>query len=331
MSKVSVVITAYNIEDYIKRCIESTINQSFKDIEIIVTNDGSTDHTLDIITDYARQDSRIKIVTQENKGIADAREAGYHAATGKYLIFIDGDDWLELDALQKLYDRAEETSADVVLFHVYKTFDDHRSILKSFTEDDEILKQPLKGFLLGGATPSIWCKLFRREFMVLNNVESPRGISFGEDFALVVSIFVHAPKVAKLDAVLYNYYQRESSITHQKKSTVLQLIKAINFIQNLLIKEGIYETYREEFERIAYYHLFIHRVLWSTEHTNIEYQLYRQFKDKKINIKANKYIRLDLKETPPKERLRINLYNTNYFFGKALDDIRELFKHKKIG
>ena len=100
--KVSVIIPAYNIEDYIGRCLESIIKQTLKDIEIIVVNDGSNDNTLAIINVFARKDNRIKIVDKKNKGSIEARKSGFKVANGEFILFIDGDDWIENDCLEIL-------------------------------------------------------------------------------------------------------------------------------------------------------------------------------------------------------------------------------------
>ena len=96
MEEVSVIIIAYNIEQYIEKCIKSVINQTFKEIEILIVNDGSTDKTLSIINEWALKDKRIKIINQVNKGAIEARKAGLDKCNGKYVLFVDGDDWLEL-------------------------------------------------------------------------------------------------------------------------------------------------------------------------------------------------------------------------------------------
>ncbi|MDU4936124.1 MAG: glycosyltransferase family A protein, partial [Peptostreptococcaceae bacterium] len=101
--KVSIIIAAYNIEDYINRCLNSIVNQSFKDIEIIVVNDGSTDNTINIINNFAKNDVRIKVIDKKNGGLIEARKSGLARASGEYILFLDGDDWLHIEAIEKLY------------------------------------------------------------------------------------------------------------------------------------------------------------------------------------------------------------------------------------
>ena len=107
MTKVSVIVPVYNVEDYLCECLDSLITQTLSDIEIICINDGSTDNSLEILTNYSKRDSRIKIITQENKGLSSARNRGFEFINGKYTYFIDSDDILKSDALEKLYNLAE--------------------------------------------------------------------------------------------------------------------------------------------------------------------------------------------------------------------------------
>ena len=124
--KVSVIIAAYNIEEYIERCIESVINQSEIEIEIIIVNDGSTDNTLNIIKKMSDLDERIIIINQKNQGLVEARKRGLKNANGKFILFLDGDDWLENNCVEELYKTAIDKNADVVLYNAYKAYEDKK-------------------------------------------------------------------------------------------------------------------------------------------------------------------------------------------------------------
>ncbi|MFQ7001963.1 MAG: glycosyltransferase family 2 protein [Clostridium sp.] len=116
MVKVSFLIAAYNIENYIEKCLRSIMNQSLKEIEIIVVDDGSKDSTLSIIKKLSCSDSRIKYISQENKGIIEARKTGLKNASGEYVVFIDGDDWVSEDLAEKLYSLGKESNSDIVCY-----------------------------------------------------------------------------------------------------------------------------------------------------------------------------------------------------------------------
>lgn len=121
--KISVIVPAYNIEQYIERCLISIKNQTLDDIEIIVVNDGSIDNTLSKIKKCSSGDNRIKIINKKNQGSIEARKSGLKEATGKYILFVDGDDWLEKDALNILYKKAEEDLADIVIYNAFDVYD----------------------------------------------------------------------------------------------------------------------------------------------------------------------------------------------------------------
>ena len=123
--KVSVIVPVYNVEKYLKRCLDSLINQTLKDIEIIVVNDGSTDNSLDILNKYAENDSRIKVIDKENSGVSDCRNIAMKQMKGKYIMFVDSDDWIDNNALEIMYTKIEEEKSDVVMCTYMREFTNH--------------------------------------------------------------------------------------------------------------------------------------------------------------------------------------------------------------
>ena len=113
--KISIIVPVYNVEKYLERCLDSLINQTLKDIEIICINDGSTDNSSEILKEYAKKDSRIIIINQNNQGISVARNNGMNKAKGKYIGFVDSDDWVDLDFFEKLYKAAEKHNAQIAV------------------------------------------------------------------------------------------------------------------------------------------------------------------------------------------------------------------------
>ena len=123
---ISVIVPVYNIEEYLPQCIDSIINQSYGELEIILVDDGSTDSGGNICDRYARMDSRIKVIHKENGGLVSARKAGVNRAAGEYVTFVDGDDWIEQDAYQKLIDSGQ--GADIIAFACYEEYGDYQSL-----------------------------------------------------------------------------------------------------------------------------------------------------------------------------------------------------------
>ena len=138
MHKVSVIVPVYNCENYLERCMNSLINQSLEDIEIIAVNDGSTDGSLDILTRYQQLDNRIKIIDKENTGVSDSRNKGIETSTGKYIAFVDSDDWVDLHMLEDMYIKAEDTNSEVVICSYMREFGNHSKI-KIMNLDEDII------------------------------------------------------------------------------------------------------------------------------------------------------------------------------------------------
>lgn len=116
MAEVSIIVPVYNVESYLAKCLDSCINQNFTDMEIVCVNDGSNDSSVEILQAYSKFDSRIKIINKKNGGLSSARNAGIAEACGKYIMFVDSDDWISSDAVGKLYKNAEDNNSDVVIF-----------------------------------------------------------------------------------------------------------------------------------------------------------------------------------------------------------------------
>ena len=123
---ISLIIPVYNVENYLRQCLDSIINQTLKEIEIICINDGSTDSSKQILEEYALKDERIKIINQKNKGAGAARNSGIDAATGEYIGFVDSDDWVNLDAFEKLYNKITRENVDIVFSRYNYVFEDGR-------------------------------------------------------------------------------------------------------------------------------------------------------------------------------------------------------------
>lgn len=310
---ISIIIAAYNIENYIGRCLESVINQTFKDIEIIVVNDGSTDKTLDIINKYSKIDNRIVVYSQENKGSIEARKSGFKISKGEYLLFIDGDDWLELDALYHIATKAKDNN-DIILFNYNKIYDNHKiEKIKVFINDTT--NDLLKDLLVGNLYPCMWTKLIRKNYILENNILFPSNISYGEDLAFVSSLFIHKPKTCYLDKNIYNYYIRSNSITNKISNKIFDIFIATNFIREELCKNNIFDDYEEEYKFMVFSHLFS-KVLSNVtiKDKKIHKELYMKFIDKDIDYN-NPYIKDYIRNMNIFRRIQTRLYKKSYFLG----------------
>ena len=319
--KVSVIIAAYNIEKYIQRCIESVVNQSEREIEIIIVNDGSTDNTLNIINKVNELDDRIIVINKKNQGLIEARKTGLKYANGEFILFLDGDDWLENNCIEELYKTANDKKADVVLYNAYMVYDDRKEIFDTFIEKfiDDIKKNPVKNLLLLNISPTIWSKFIKKSFLEENNIEFPQNISYAEDLAAVLNIFINKPKIVCNEKRFYNYYQRNDSISNKISSKVLEIDDAIQFIKEKLVEMNIYYENKEEFEYTVFRHLLISKILRFNYLYPERKKVFQQYKARNIDINKNKYIIRDLSYGNRNLKLRINLYNLNYSLATLCD------------
>lgn len=319
---VSIIVAAYNIEDYIERCLNSIINQSFKDLEIIVVNDGSTDKTLEKIQKIADIDRRIIIIDKENGGVNSARDIGLRKSLGKYILFVDGDDWLELDAIQKLYKNSTLRGLDVLLYNAYEADDNTKN--KMYTFSKNISSNYVKELLLTNITPSICCKFIKRKYV--ESIKIPIDTGYGEDLVVVCDLFTQNLKIGTLNECLYNYYQRANSVTKNISPKILDLDKSFLLIEKILINKQIYNLYTKEFEFLVYKHIFINQIINMNYRNGITKKLYSFYKKRDIDVYKNEYIYPILMEGNIIFRLRKIIYDKSYKLGNMYDFFRRIIK-----
>lgn len=201
-NKVSVVVPIYNVEYYLRRCIESIINQSYKNLEIILVDDGSPDACPEICDDYVKKDDRIKVIHQENSGVSVARNNGIKLATGEYLVFADSDDYLEINMIEECIKISEKKNLDILLFDWYDDFGDGK--IKKFLDRNYLKNRDmiLYGILWDKIPSYPWNKFFRRK--IWDNVKFLENTTF-EDLAIMPEIFNKANRIGYLNKHLYNY------------------------------------------------------------------------------------------------------------------------------
>lgn len=216
MEKISVIIPVYNVKKYLKRCLDSVINQTYKNIEIILVNDGSTDNSLKICEDYQKKDKRIIIINQKNSGLSAARNKGLDIAKGKYICFIDSDDYVTCDYVFYLYKLIKKDNFD------FSACSTKLIINNIYTDnyDEEIIyeldpKEALKLLLDNNnkITLSAWGKLYKKE--IFKNIKYPVGKIY-EDIETTGNIILNSKKIIYSTAPKYNYCIRNDSISNKK-------------------------------------------------------------------------------------------------------------------
>lgn len=210
---VSVLIPVYNAEKYLEKCIKSVTNQSLKNMEIIIINDGSTDKTLEILEKLKRNDSRINIITQENKGVSIARNNALKHVKGEYILWLDSDDWIE-KGLEEVYIKAKQEEADIVVLDYWREEEN-----KIFYNEDKINENNIKyinSIFCGKSTVYLWNKLIKTSLYKENKIEFPENIKCGEDLAVLVRLIYYSSKIIKVNKAFYHYVFNSNSISKKK-------------------------------------------------------------------------------------------------------------------
>ena len=202
---VSISVPIYNTEKYLRKCLDSLVNQTLKDIEIILVNDGSTDSSESICIEYAQRDSRIKLINKENGGLASARQAALEVAQGDYFCACDSDDWIEPNMYELLYNKAVESDADIVMCDYWAEYQDKgaEKVLLKYTDKSDC---DLLNDVLNDRFPcQVWNKLFKRSIFSKYSITWEPGINLGEDFLIMLKILQHAIIIEYLPETLYHY------------------------------------------------------------------------------------------------------------------------------
>ena len=209
--KVSIIIPVYNVEKYLRRCLDSVLNQTLKDIEIICVNDGSTDNSSLILEEYKKYDN-IKIINQKNSGLSVARNTGLDNATGECVAFIDSDDFIDKDFYEKLFNNIVQHNADIACASIIRENDKKKKFLIDYKEI-ELAKNIRDKFLLSHAPKYnfVWNKLYRKEFIDKNNLKFVPGMIF-EDMWFTPDVLEASSTLVTVPGTYYHYWKNQNSL-----------------------------------------------------------------------------------------------------------------------
>ncbi len=257
MVDISVIVPAYNVEKYISSCLNSLLNQTKKEIEIIVIDDGSTDNTLNILNEYKKNNpSKIHVVSQENQGLSITRNNGIKLSTGKYILFVDGDDEIDINLLKNLWDKLEEFPYDVIAFNVEVIYPNEKIIVNpGITSDIKNFNLDSKKKFLTDMYCMACNKMYKKDLFKNENLLFTPNTWF-EDVLLMHKLVPNLTSLGYLDFPGYKYYQRENSITY----TYSDKLKDINFVLEKILeyykKNDLYSIYKSELEYIYVRYMF---------------------------------------------------------------------------
>lgn len=264
---ISVIVAAYNSEKCIKKCLDSICEQSFKDLEIIIVNDGSVDHTLSILKEYKQRDSRIKIVNQENQGAGLAKNAGLNIATGEYVAFVDSDDWIEKETFEEAYRCTEGGKIDMVVFNHNKIFPN--KVLKKVRKlKDEIIdleemgveKYVLKYMISFNHEFGAWNKVVKRDIIRKYNIGfSDNKKTVYDDNLYCLKLICHVKKIRSINKSFYNYNIHSGSvsdISNTYKKLALGYSNMLEEFRDYLYSNHFWDQWNSVFPLLYYSMVF---------------------------------------------------------------------------
>ena len=312
MDKVSVIVPVYKVEQYLKRCIESLINQTYKNIEIILVEDGSPDSSGKICDEFAAVDSRVVAVHQENKGVSAARNHGLQVMSGRWVCFCDGDDWYDSDFVEKMVKTAEENSADYIICE-YKIVQDENTPVIPVNLNLPSDGATKREVIALGPTPSCTHMIEKRLFEI-SNAYYPEGCRQSEELPVIPVTAKYANKIALLKEPLYNYYQRGAG----SSASNMAVASEENFRKCFKIMcERLGDEYKTEAEYHAVYALLYGEVLKLCKNKAKSKEIkskIESFEKEFPNYMENPY----LESTSSAKRIFIRFANMRFILGLRL-------------
>ncbi|WP_413854281.1 glycosyltransferase family 2 protein [Candidatus Ruminimicrobium bovinum] len=254
MPKISVIVPVYNVEKYLSQCLDSILNQTFKDFECICVNDGSTDNSLSVLQEYVNKDNRIKIINQENRGLPGARNSALKIINGKYITFIDSDDFVSSDYLEKLTNIAEKENSDIVYCRhkMYYSLDNKyekgpnreklNTLFYEYSKSRQTDKQLECILDIVENSRSACMKLYKTDVIKDNTILFFEDIYAEEDFAFNILANLYSNKISFLDEELYYYRKQVDSLTAKKEKLRINALRSFITLTNFLYKRNLLEN-----------------------------------------------------------------------------------------
>lgn len=296
--KVSIIVPVYNIpENILRQCIESTINQTLKEIEVILVDDGSTDDSGKICDEYSSKDKRIKVIHKKNGGLSAARNTGFENATGEWITFLDSDDWIDEHTCEDIYKLGTLEKTDVVIFGTVQEFEHYKNHFKYHYSDGTLFEgekcQELQCEILkfNGNIATAWAKLFNRKFLVENGLEHNEELRQGsEGIEFNIRVFEKVKRAYFTDQIYYHYIYNPNSISakHDEKNHYF----VINCFEEIKRQIGKSDN-REKLEEL-FYDRFAYVVVAAAISGYFSPVNKQKYKDKKLSF--IKYISMELVE-----------------------------------
>ncbi|MDO5852425.1 MAG: glycosyltransferase family 2 protein [Methanobacteriaceae archaeon] len=233
--KVSIIIPVYNSQETISRCLDTILNQTYKNIEIVIVDDGSTDESYSLIKLKINNDPRIKLIKKKNTGVSDSRNYALQIVTGEYITFVDSDDWIELNLIEKMVETLEREKVDIVCCNYYLNYKDNRQrkVERKESKIDklEALNPSSKYYFT-----TVWGKLFKKN--IINDLQFRTDIFYSEDTLFYIQTLMNSNSIYWVKEILYHYYVNENGAIKNKKNE--------KFITDFYARKEIYDLYKIE-------------------------------------------------------------------------------------
>ena len=244
MCVISIIVPIYNIEKFLPCCIDSILTQTFTEWELILVDDGSKDTCGSICDEYATKDGRIRVIHKPNGGLTSARNAGLAMASGEWVMYLDGDDWIEPEMLELLLRKGEETGADIVMGDFLFAYPD-RDVPYRLPDWDNKKTASLNRYITSVWT-CVWGGIHKRSLYEEHQLQSPQGVTYCEDFHLIVRLCYFSHKVVNVHRPFYHYRQQEGSVMHNlNKKTERDEQWVYQDIIRFFKEQGVYKDYRK--------------------------------------------------------------------------------------
>lgn len=251
-NKVSIIVPVYKVERELDRCVQSLFKQTYNNLEIILVDDGSPDKCPELCENYAEMDKRVKVIHKENGGLSDARNAGLKQATGEYILYVDSDDYIDLDTCERFIKAAGNQKIDIIVGNaIMEKPDGKEMMIHSATPSG--ITYTAKQFIMSAVKAyqwyaPAWLNMYRRDFLLDNQLYFKKGIYF-EDVQMLPRVFLRAKKITCIDGTFYHYIIRENSIMtsqkdEKKKNDSIQNLKEwkeqFDLVDDVNLKECLY-------------------------------------------------------------------------------------------
>ena len=323
--KVSIIVPVYNVpEKALRDCLESTINQTMREIEVLVVDDGSTDHSGTICDEYALKDKRLRVIHKENGGLSAARNTGYEAAKGEWITFLDSDDWIEPTTCEENYDLGNKTNVDIVIFGTLQEFEHYKNLFKYHFENGQVFRgeecKRLQSEILdfNGNIATAWAKLIRKSVLDNNHVEHKAELRQGsEGIEFNIRLFEIISSAVFTDKVYYHYIFNPNSISAKHdESNHYYVIRCFEEIEKQIENSVNRESLQSHFyNRFAY---VIIATAISGYFSPANHQRYKEKKDAYLKYLSHPFVQrclslLNLKQLDIKRRVIISFIRIHCF------------------